>query len=136
MHTLTKSVLAAAAFLTLASPSFAVERGEVGVNLGLSTLGITPQLTYGLGESFKVRGVYGFVPSFNNTSNIEGINYDVSAEHGGMGLIADYHIGGSGFHLSGGVMAMSTNITAFGPRRWQQCDYNRGRGIFWYIGWD
>ena len=46
------------------------------------------------------------------SDDILGIEYDINVTKGGHGIIADYYVGGSGVHISGGVLALDIDFTA------------------------
>ncbi|QIE40698.1 porin family protein [Rhodobacteraceae bacterium SC52] len=93
---------AIAVFLGAQGAAQAQEPGEFGINLGVSTLGPTIEGTYRISDKLGVRVPAGYFGGDFDTSE-DGIDYDLNASIGGIGLLADYYPLSGGLRLSGGA---------------------------------
>jgi hypothetical protein len=121
------SVVLASAAVAAASPALArgePAKGSVGITAG--TLGIGPEASVAFGNSFAVRSNATF---FNLSYDLDSdeIGYSGEARFRSVGLMVDYHVGGSGFFVSAGARlnknhahayATPTTLTAIGDEEY------------------
>ncbi|WP_373355382.1 hypothetical protein [Pseudoroseicyclus sp. CXY001] len=99
----TLAALAAATSLAAAAPALAQEPGSVNVGAGLSTLGATIEGSYQITPEVALRGLANGTFGLGVESTLEDYDFEGDAQIGGVGLLADYYIGGGNFRVSGGV---------------------------------
>jgi opacity protein-like surface antigen len=105
-----KSILKGAALaVVLALPSHAQNAGEgnVGFGLGVSTLGLTGDVSYQLNPNWTVRMLAGGGrTSQSGTISDDDTNADYRAKLniGGIGPVVDYHPFSNGWRISGGAL--------------------------------
>lgn len=98
----TRRICLCAVLLAVQGVAHAQEPGDFGVNVGVSTLGPTIEGTYRISEKLGVRVPAGYFGGEFDTSE-DGIDYDLNASIGGIGLLADYYPLSGGLRLSGGA---------------------------------
>ena len=109
---LTSAVLALAA-VAAASPAFArgtPAKASVGITAG--TLGIGPEASVALGNQFAVRGNATFL-NLSREVEADGITYSGEGRFRSVGLMVDYHVGGSGFFVSAGARLNKNHAHAY-----------------------
>lgn len=82
----------------------------VSVGAGISTIGLTVEPSYRATDRWGVRAPIGF-GSINRNLTVEGIDYDVSASTGGVGVLGDYYPTGGGLRVSGGLFKSNIGST-------------------------
>jgi len=81
----------------------AQDAGRFGIGVGASTLGPTVEGSYRVNDGFGLRVPAGFV-SADYDGTEDGIDFEIDADFGGVGLLADYYPGLAGLRLSGGAI--------------------------------
>jgi hypothetical protein len=107
------SVVLALAAVAAASPALArgePAKGSVGITAG--TLGIGPEASVALGNTFAVRSNVTFF-DLSHDFDSDQINYSGTARFRSVGLMVDYHVGGSGFFVSAGARLNKTHAHAY-----------------------
>ncbi|PWR03911.1 hypothetical protein DKT77_04150 [Meridianimarinicoccus roseus] len=94
--------IAVLALIWALGPAAAQDPGEVGVTLGVSTLGPTVEGSYRISDRLGVRVPVGYLGTDLDESE-DGIDYDLDLTIGGVGLLADYYPGLGGLRVSGGA---------------------------------
>ncbi|MGZ9808948.1 hypothetical protein ACXN5S_00610 [Pseudoroseicyclus sp. H15] len=94
---------AAATAAALSAPAYAQNVGDVNVGAGLSTLGGVVEGSYQITPQIAVRGIANGTFGLGVESSLDEYEFDGDAQLGGVGLLADYYIGGSGVRVSGGL---------------------------------
>ncbi len=82
---------------------------NASVEVGVSTLGLMVEPTWPTGPNSAVRLPLAF-GKLEADRTIDGIDYNVSADLGGAGVLADYYPGGGAFRVSGGLFKSSLGI--------------------------
>jgi hypothetical protein len=104
---ITGAVLAAALFLSL--PGQAQEDSRVALGAKAGTLGAGVELTVGLGRQVNTRlGLNAY--SYSERREASDIEYDGEAKLRNATALLDWHPGGRGFRLTGGVAYNDTEI--------------------------
>jgi len=89
--------------------SSAASAAELGVGLRASTLGLGAELSITMLDGLNLRiPVSGFNVSDDVTE--DDIRYDADLELLTVGLLADYHVFGGGFHVTGGVASNGNKL--------------------------
>jgi len=83
----------------------------VTIGVGVGTMGLVVEPSVKTGEQTALRMPIG-IGNANTSTTVDGIDYDVSASVGGVGLMADYYPSEGPFRVSGGVFR--TNLEATG----------------------
>jgi hypothetical protein len=107
------SVVLALAAVAAASPALArgePAKGSVGITAG--TLGIGPEASVALGNTFAVRSNVTFF-NLSHDFDSDDVNYSGTARFRSVGLMIDYHVGGSGFFVSAGARLNKTHAHAY-----------------------
>jgi hypothetical protein len=91
------------ALATIASACAASHAGEVYGGIGFP--GYTLGYSQPYGNTVTLRGEFAGGLSANKNGLREGVNYNGSFKSNRIGAYADWHPGGSGFHLTGGLAA-------------------------------
>jgi hypothetical protein len=105
-------VLALAAVIA-ASPALArgePAKGSVGMTAG--TLGIGPEASVALGNTFAVRSNVTFF-NLSHDFDSDDVRYNGKARFRSVGLMVDYHVGGSGFFVSAGARLNKNHAHAY-----------------------
>lgn len=98
--------LAACTFLLLAAPA---ARAQVGIGIRAGTQGAGVELTTDLTPRLSGRlGVNGF--STSDRREAGGIEYDADADLRTANALLDFHPGGGGFRLTGGLVYNATEV--------------------------
>lgn len=106
-HILTALITSTALF---AGHTAIAQDGNTRFGLGVSTMGATLEGAYRINERFALRGLLAGINA-SDKQTIDGIDYDVDGQLGGLGLLVDYYPGQSGFRLSGGAFISRTEFT-------------------------
>jgi hypothetical protein len=91
------------ALATIASACAASHAGEVYGGIGFP--GLTLGYSHPYGDVVTLRGEFAGGISMSKNGQREGVNYNGSFKSNRIGAYADWHPGGSGFHLTGGLAA-------------------------------
>ena len=83
----------------------------VTIGVGAGTMGLVVEPAIKTGHRTALRIPIGF-GSANTSTSVDGIDYDVSASVGGVGVLADYYPSAGSFRVSGGLF--KTNLEATG----------------------
>lgn len=102
-----KTLLALAVLGALSTSAFA----DAAVSLNVGTTGVGVHLTKAYSDKLNFRfGLNGF--SHSDTETTEDATYDVEANLRTFDALVDYHPGGSGFRLTGGLIYNGNEIDA------------------------
>lgn len=117
-----KSVFQALALMLCASVSHA---GDYSVGVGLSTLGVTVEPSYRMNDSLTLRAPISYA-AVDGEIDYDGTPGDGKIALGGVGLLADYGLGASGFRIFGGLHAtrISAKTSIVGDFTLDGTDYN------------
>ncbi len=95
--------------LTSAVPGRAQEPGNWALGASASTLGAGVELTAGLGRQLNARfGLQGF--QYSERREVDDIEYDAEAQLRSVKALLDWHPGGGGFRLTGGLLYNATEV--------------------------
>lgn len=108
---LTMSIAALLIILSIAVTPVAADEPEFSVAAKLGTLGLGVDLDLGINKFFHARLGLGALKWGFDTS-IDNLKYDFDMSLYTLGLFLDYHPGGSGFRLTGGVIINTHDISA------------------------
>ncbi|MEQ9012463.1 hypothetical protein [Algiphilus sp.] len=82
---------------------------DIGVGLRASTLGLGAEVSISMLNGLNLRiPVSGF--NYNDDLTEDDIRYDADLELLTVGLLADYHVFGGGFHVTGGVASNGNEL--------------------------
>ncbi len=99
-------VLSVLSIFALASPA----RAEVGIAASAGTLGIGAELSIsGAGQWEGRLGIHGY--DYSERREESGIEYDAEASLRNATAMVDWHPGGRGFRLTGGLVYNDTEVT-------------------------
>jgi len=107
------SVVLVLAGVAATSPAFA--RGtpaKSGVGITAGTLGIGPEASVALNTTVAVRGNATFF-NLSRDFDSDDITYSGKARFRSVGLMVDYHVGGSGFFVSAGARLNKNHVHAY-----------------------
>ncbi len=82
---------------------------SVGVGVGTMGLVVEPAVQTGRRTAVRLPVAFG---SANSSTEVDGIDYDISGSVGGVGVLADYYPSGGSFRVTGGLF--KTNLEATG----------------------
>ncbi len=111
------TIKAAAITLLVATPLQAQNfgDGQMGLGVGVSTLGVTGDLSYQLDPTLTVRMLAG-AASISRSGTLDEDNttadYRATLRIGGIGPVVDYHPFENGWRLSGGALLSNYRVTA------------------------
>lgn len=89
--------------------STAAHAVDLGVGVRASTLGLGAELSISMLERLNLRiPVSGF--DYSDDITEDNIRYDANLELLTVGLLADYHVFGGGFHVTGGVASNGNEL--------------------------
>ena len=98
---MTKTITAAALMGILATAVPAEER-HFAASAKVGTLGVGVDATVGLSDHLNVRGSFNYL-KLDTDFEVDDINYDLSADLTGLGLLLDWHPAANNFRISGGI---------------------------------
>ncbi len=101
---------AGAAFLAFVAGTAAAQQVGGGVGLGISTMGAVVEGHVRANEAFGMRALYAGTPSYDDTTDIDGIDYDVDGRLGGFAVLGDFYPGGRNVRLSAGVFVSESEL--------------------------
>ena len=112
-----RNIAVAAAVATLPMQAAAQEfgTGDIGFGLGVSTLGVTGEVSFQVNPNLTVRGLAGFARvSASDTVEDDDFSGDFSGNVniGGIGPVVDYHPFANGLRVSVGALASNYRINA------------------------
>lgn len=110
-----KTVLFAATAIAAIAGSPAHAKGEpskVAVGVTAGSLGVGPEASVTVGRDVAVRSNVTFL-NFSRNFDSDDVTYGGRVKLASVGLMLDYHIGGSGFFLSGGARLNRNKANAF-----------------------
>lgn len=85
--------------------------GQYGVEVGLSTLGLTLAPTYAINDNITLRGLATF-GSLSGDYDLDGNSVSSSISTQSFAVLADYYPTGTGFRLSGGLTSGGYQVTS------------------------
>ena len=105
----TSRFLAAGSFITLLALAPSPGRADVALAGKAGTLGVGVELTAGISRQVNARfGLNAF--SYSERREASGIEYDAEAQPQTATALLDWHPGGRGFRLTGGLVYNATEI--------------------------
>lgn len=108
-----KNILLSA--ITLFTIIFSMSGRAEGIALGLhaGTLGYGIDATYGISETFNIRGQYNTI-DLDEDDTDGGINYNYDLDWNTFGVLVDWHPFSGGFRLSAGYYINNNELTGIG----------------------
>ncbi len=105
-----RSLIAASLFAAVLSPSIAAAQGKWGLDVTAGTLGYGGGVGLALSESFNAR-LYVAGLSYARDFESSGVDYKARLQLRNAPLLLDWHVGGSLFRISAGVMLNDDKLT-------------------------
>jgi len=84
------------------------EANNAGVGIHIGTTGVTVDLALPLSQRLNIRGGYNFF-EFDEEIDSSNVEYDTRFEMNSFSLLADWHVFGNSFRLSGGAFKYFEN---------------------------
>lgn len=100
---------ATSAICLLPALSQAQEVGDFGFSLGVSSVGLTGEVSYQAHEKWRLRAMLSGAPNYRSDEDLGGISYETTAKLRGLSLLADRKLGNSNWRFTfGGFLSNST----------------------------
>ena len=106
-----KTLAFASTIAIAAHAANAQEVGELSVGLGVTSMGASLEVQYGVAPSIAVRGMLMGGFSIEDEFEIEDETVDGSAEFGGVAVVADYYPFANPWRVSGGLFFSNFSIS-------------------------
>ncbi len=106
---MTRKLFLALALLAITCTYSSAFDRELGIGVGLGTLGIGLEVATPVAEKLNVRGILSGA-TFNLSGTDSGNEYNYNLTIHALGAVADYHVFDGGFRLSGGLLINGNGI--------------------------
>jgi hypothetical protein len=87
-------------------------QAAIAVGARIGTLGVGFDLTSRVTDSLNIRASFHPIPSYTFSGSDDELDYDFKLKMNTLGGLLDFHPGGGGFRLSGGLIFNKNKLTA------------------------